>query len=315
MQNKNQLKLEFCAICGSHNISGFEKTASMMHDRSGEFNFDQCAECEVVFLNPRVPPSTLKKYYTNFYLPYRGAEAWGKFARFVERDQRKTDQKRANVLAKQTDINSDTVLLDIGCGKPTFLEACKEKFNCQAHGIDFSDEGWKDSNTRFLDLHLSVGDVDSISKKLKPDIITMWHYLEHDYNPKETLKKLTNLTKPSSKLIIEIPNFSSESRKKYRKDWAGYHTPRHTFLFSPSNIKRLLYETGWELTFLDVNGTLDPYNLYWMSEMERKEINWQKNMETEFWAYTRGMLLFNVKRMFSKKKSHGIMTLVAVKRS
>jgi hypothetical protein len=43
------------------------------------FNFDQCAECKLVFLNPRVSLDVLQNYYTSHYLPYRGPKAWGKF--------------------------------------------------------------------------------------------------------------------------------------------------------------------------------------------------------------------------------------------
>ena len=307
------LTLSACSVCGSMNISSVEKTTSMMHNGSGVYNFDQCADCELVFLNPRVPLTELEDYYTQYYLPYRGAEAWGKYASFVEKDQRDTDEKRAEVLAKHSSADAQSVLLDLGCGKPTFLQVCQEKFKCKSHGIDFSDEGWSGSAASYGKLDLSIGDVHSISEDLKPDIISMWHYLEHDYNPKETLEKLANLVKPSSKLVIEIPNFSSESRKKYGKDWAGYHTPRHTHLFSPSNIEILLNETGWKITQLDEKGTLDPYNLYWMSEMERKNINWKKNMDSEFWGYVRGKVRFNVKRFFGMSKSHGVMTLVAEK--
>jgi 2-polyprenyl-3-methyl-5-hydroxy-6-metoxy-1,4-benzoquinol methylase len=307
------LTLSACSVCGSMNISSVEKTTSMMHDGSGVYNFDQCADCELVFLNPRVPLTVLEGYYTQYYLPYRGAEAWGKYASFVEKDQRDTDEKRAEVLAKHCSADAQSVLLDLGCGKPTFLQVCQEKFKCKAHGIDFSDEGWSGSAASYGKLDLSIGDVHSISEDLKPDIISMWHYLEHDYNPKETLEKLANLVKASSKLVIEIPNFSSESRKKYGKEWAGYHTPRHTHLFSPSNIEILLNETGWKITHLDEKGTLDPYNLYWMSEMERENINWNKNMDSEFWGYVRGKVRFNVKRFFGMSKSHGVMTLVAEK--
>ena len=307
------LALSACSVCGSTNISSFENTTSMMHDGRGTYNFDQCADCELVFLNPRVPLSELGDYYTQYYLPYRGSEAWGKYAHLVEKDQRDTDEKRAEVLAKHCSVDDQSVLLDIGCGKPTFLQVCQEKFKCKSHGIDFSDEGWSGSTASYEKLNLSVGDVHSISEDLKPDIISMWHYLEHDYNPKETLKKVASLGKKSSKLVIEIPNFSSESRKKYGEDWAGYHTPRHTYLFSPNNIGILLKDTGWKITHLDEKGTLDPYNLYWMSEMERKNINWEKNMQSEFWGYVRGMVGFNMKRYFGKNISHGIMTIVAEK--
>jgi hypothetical protein len=45
--------------------------------------------------------------------------------------------------------------------------------------------------------------------------ITMWHYLEHDYTPLENLTYLKSIAKPSTTLVIEIPNFDSMSRRKY----------------------------------------------------------------------------------------------------
>ena len=100
----------------------------------------------------------------------------------------------------------------------------------------------------------------------------MWHYLEHDYNPLENLKSLKKISKPSTKLIIEVPNFNSLSRKKYGKYWAGWHTPRHLSLFSPKNIKLLLKKSRWNISKVFTYGTMNPYLLYWMSEMEKKEI-------------------------------------------
>jgi hypothetical protein len=43
----------------------------------------------------------------------------------------------------------------------------------------------------------------------------MWHYLEHDYTPLENLTYLKSIAKPSTTLVIEIPNFDSMSRRKY----------------------------------------------------------------------------------------------------
>jgi 2-polyprenyl-3-methyl-5-hydroxy-6-metoxy-1,4-benzoquinol methylase len=203
------------------------------------------------------------------------------------------------------------LILDVGCGQPTFLEACAKKYNCRSLGIDFSDHGWKTEKERFQSLQLEVGEVKDLDKNLHPDVITMWHYLEHDYDPVANLSALRALSKNDTKLVIEVPNFDSVSRKKYGDKWAGYHTPRHTFLFSPSNIRLLLKNTGWEVLETDIKGTLDPYNLFWMSEMEQNGIDWTKNMETEFWGYVRGMVGFQVKNAFSAQKSLGIMTISA----
>ena len=139
----------------------------------------------------------------------------------------------------------------------------------------------------------------------------MWHYLEHDYNPLENLKSLKKISKPSTKLVIEVPNFNSLSRKKYGKDWAGWHTPRHLSLFSPKNIKILLKKSGWNISKVLTYGTMNPYLLYWMSEMEKKGIKWNKSMEDEFISFIIGMIKFFPLRLNEKKSSLGIMTITA----
>ena len=126
--------------------------------------------------------------------------------------------------------------MDVGCGNPTFLKACQQKLDCKTIGIDFNDSGWKNQLKSFKKIDLRVGEIKDLPANLKPDVITMWHYLEHDYNPLENIKSLKKISKPSTKLVIEVPNFNSISRKKYGKDWAGWHTPRHLSLFSPKNL-------------------------------------------------------------------------------
>jgi 2-polyprenyl-3-methyl-5-hydroxy-6-metoxy-1,4-benzoquinol methylase len=303
-------KLSNCPICNSVSIYSFIKTKAQMHSNNELFNFDQCTECQLVFLNPRVPFDELKKYYTSHYLPYRGAKAWGKFEKLVENSQQKLDLKRVKRAKDAHNISVDSLILDIGCGKPSFLKACQQELNCQTLGIDFSDEGWKDEYAHFDGLDLRVAEIKDLPE-IQPDVITMWHYLEHDYSPFENLSYLKSITKPSTKLIIEIPNFDSSSRKKYGKNWAGWHTPRHLSLFSPENITLLLQKSGWKVLELQTHGTMDPYLLYWMSRMEKKGVKWDKNMEDEFWKFVFGMILFAPKKWMQKRSSLGIMTVIA----
>jgi len=282
-----------------------------MHSSKELFNFDQCANCQLVFLNPRVNLDSLKNYYTSHYLPYRGSDAWGKYSKLVEGSQKKLDLKRVKRVKELYALTPKSLILDVGCGNPSFLKACQQELNCKTMGIDFSDEGWKDQSTQFKGLDLQVAEIKDLSVNLKPDVITMWHYLEHDYTPLENLTYLKSIAKPSTTLIIEIPNFDSISRKKYNENWAGWHTPRHTSLFSPDNIKLLLDKSGWKVSQLLTYGTLNPYLLFWMSEMEQKGIQWTKNMENEFWDFVTGMLQFIPTKWNEKKLSLGVMTIIA----
>jgi 2-polyprenyl-3-methyl-5-hydroxy-6-metoxy-1,4-benzoquinol methylase len=303
--------LQNCPICNASSIASFIKTTAQMHSSKELFNFDQCANCLLVFLNPRVNLDSLKNYYTSHYLPYLGSEAWGKYSKLVERSQKKLDLKRVKRVKEMYSVSPKSLILDVGCGNPSFLKACQQELNCKTMGIDFSDEGWKEQSTQFKGLDLQVAEIKDLSLNLKPDVITMWHYLEHDYTPLENLTYLKSIAKPSTTLIIEIPNFDSISRKKYNENWAGWHTPRHTSLFSPDNIKLLLDKSGWNVSQLLTYGTLNPYLLFWMSEMEQKGIQWNKNMENEFWNFVTGMLQFMPTKWNEKKLSLGVMTIIA----
>lgn len=86
------IKLETCPVCNSEDIYHYISTSAQMHSNKKVFGFDQCDNCKFVFLNPRVPLDQLKDYYTEFYLPYRGAEAWGKFKKVAEKSLAKTGQ-------------------------------------------------------------------------------------------------------------------------------------------------------------------------------------------------------------------------------
>ncbi|MCL6461058.1 MAG: class I SAM-dependent methyltransferase [Flavobacterium micromati] len=304
-------QLHKCPICNSTSIGSFIKTTAQMHSNEEMFNFDQCADCKLVFLNPRVDLEELKNYYTSHYLPYRGSEAWGKFEKLVGGSQRKLDSKRVKLVKETQIITAESLILDVGCGKPSFLKACQQKLNCRTMGIDFSDEGWKDQPTGFEGLDLQVAEIKDLPGNLQPDVITMWHYLEHDYTPLENLSYLRTISKPATKIIIEIPNFDSTSRKKYGENWAGWHTPRHISLFSPNNIELLLNKSGWKVSKVLTYGTMNPYLLYWMSAMEQKGIQWDKNMEDEFLGFIVEMVKFLPKKWKEKKSSLGIMTVIA----
>ncbi|MEM1122721.1 MAG: class I SAM-dependent methyltransferase, partial [Bacteroidota bacterium] len=302
-----------CPVCKSTQFSSFIKTKAQMHSHTAKetFNFDQCAGCQLVFLNPRVPLKELTNYYTDYYLPYRGAKAWGKYESLVANSQAKTDAKRVELVQKYRPLSSNDLVLDVGCGQPSFLQACLQATNCQGMGIDFSDEGWTGKNAEYQQLNLQVGEVKDLPTNIQPDVITMWHYLEHDYTPLANLKELRKRTKKDTTLIIEVPNFASESRQQFGKDWAGWHTPRHTSLFSPENIKLLLENSGWQAETVLTYGTLDPYVLYWMSKMEQKGIAWNKNMEEEFVNFVWGMVTFLPKKWQQKKRPLGVMTAIA----
>jgi len=304
-------ELNTCLSCKSPQLLSVQKSKAMMHPSDDIFNFDQCQNCGLVFLNPRVPEHKLGEFYTDFYLPYRGDQAWGKYANFVASSQKTVDKKRVSIVEKHVRNITEATILDVGCGKPTFLKMLSEQFKCRSIGTDFSNFGWKKIPSDYKDLELIEGDIHELNTLPKADIITMWHYLEHDYDPAKTLQKLLSISKPTTRLIVEVPNYDSYTRKKYGANWAGYHTPRHTALYTPKTMTNLMHRNGWKVESTFSYGSLDPYILDWMSRKEAEGIDWSLSMESKFIRFVIGMIGFIPKSIFQKKKSLGFMTVVA----
>ncbi|TVR81341.1 MAG: class I SAM-dependent methyltransferase [Chitinophagaceae bacterium] len=278
----NQSKSIFCPVCKSVNHSYYISTHALMHKPNEEcYTFNKCGSCESVFLTNRVEEKELGNYYTDHYLPYQGSAAWGKFSSFVEGSQRKLDSRRVDFIANLKRSNKEFSILDVGCGKPSFLDLVQRRLNAECTGIDFSDNGWK--NDSYENIELLKTTFAQFETGRLFDIITLWHYLEHDYNLPETVNKLYNCLKPGGKLVIEVPDYMSISAKWQKTYWQGWHSPRHLSLFSKKGFQALFTDDKWKISKHLRYGTLDAFTLWWLGKMEEKKINWSASMEKEFW--------------------------------
>ena len=272
-----------CPVCKNNENSFYIATNALMHEPNKErYTFNICANCETVFLTNPVTSENLNHYYTENYLPYRGSKAWGKYSSFVENSQKTLDLNRVNFVKKY--LNNDKNIknvLDVGCGNPSFLKLLHQKAKVSCTGIDFSDSGWK--GTRYNDLTLKNVAIENFNTTKLFDIITLWHYLEHDYNPNQTIEKLYNCLQPGGKLIIEVPDYKSLSSKIQKSFWQGWHSPRHLSLFSKKSFDILFSKYKWHIAKHLRYGTLDAFTLWWLGKMEKKGINWSGNMAPHFW--------------------------------
>lgn len=298
-----------CLVCDSDDATPVISTGAHMYAGDADrFHFVRCNTCGLVYLNPRVEPENLGAYYPPYYLPYRGPSAWGKYAALAEKGLAITDRRRVRVARKALgestgagDPGHRPRVLDVGCGKPSFLAALRDDgigasdgvATPDLTGIDFVDSGWRDDPERWrgIDLVETQPAAYDPGADRKPDLITMWHYLEHDYAPRETLRQMRAIAHAHTQLIIEVPHLDSLPRYRYGADWEGWHAPRHTALYNRSTIGTLLAATGWEMYRYTTAGTLDTFALWWMSAMEKRGIDWSQSMESRFVGFMVGRVL------------------------
>jgi len=63
--------------------------------------------------------------------------------------------------------------------------------------------------------------------------------LEHIHQLHPTMQQLKNLLKENGRLIIAVPNYTSQDAKIYKENWAAYDVPRHLYHFSPRSMQML----------------------------------------------------------------------------
>ncbi|MFW6329096.1 MAG: class I SAM-dependent methyltransferase [Alkalispirochaetaceae bacterium] len=310
-----------CLLCGSSEASSQIETGTQMFSPDGRrWRFVRCRECGLVYLNPRVAPEELGRYYPPYYLPYRGPSAWGRFAPLAERGLGITDRKRVRLslaaLRKAAEESGAPAgrVVDVGCGKPTFLATLKgERAGLELTGIDFVSTGWEADPARWEGIELLEAEPGAWhpAEGFRPDLITMWHYLEHDYAPRQTLTRMAEAAADHTRLIVEVPDYNSLSRLVYGEHWQGFHTPRHTAIYSKATLFRLLRECGWEPERYRSSGSVDLYALWWMSAMERRGIDWSESLERRFPAFLAGRILTSPLLPLASLVPLGVQTVTA----
>ena len=303
-----------CPICKKTESSYYISTSALMHEPNNElYIFNICNNCEAIFLTNPVPPEKLEHYYTDNYLPYRGPAAWGKYSSFVANSQKKIDSNRVIFVKKYLKKNNPNLnVLDVGCGNPSFLELLQQNSKVNCTGIDFSDSGWKGKN--YPNLALKKVAIEDFVPSKQFDIITLWHYLEHDYNPNQTIEKLYDCLKQGGKLIIEVPDYKSIFAKIQKSYWQGWHSPRHISFVTKKSFDHLFQKDKWEIATHLRYGTLDAFTLWWLGRMQKKGVDWSETMSNHFWMLVLLKVVTSPIFAFEKLFPLGIQILIVEKK-
>ena len=78
-------------------------------------------------------------------------------------------------------------------------------------------------------------------------MITMFHVLEHLYDPASYLDAARQLLRPGGRLIVQVPNASCWQFLLLGDRWSGVDVPRHLIDFRQSDLDALLGHCGFEV--------------------------------------------------------------------
>lgn len=231
-----------CQICSSSET--VKKTDLSTSDdlmKLGRFDCFYCAECRLGFVSPQPKLSQLA-------IPSDEPQA---SYSFVERTLMKFFVHRR---AKKSECDHNKPrkkLFDLGSGSGAFAHYVAN-IGHQVVAFDISESNRKHyletENLKFV-----VGDFnqDILSKadveKGSFDVVTMWHSLEHSYDPVESIKVAYELLKTGGRLVISVPNYNSLQRRIAGQRWVYLNIPFHLFHFTSDGLIRLLESSGFDI--------------------------------------------------------------------
>nr|HMU04853.1 class I SAM-dependent methyltransferase [Saprospiraceae bacterium] len=99
--------------------------------------------------------------------------------------------------------------------------------------------------------------------------ITLWHVLEHLYDPNAYLQKFHSLLDHNGYLIIAVPNHACFEAKYYGTYWAAYDVPRHLWHFTPETLEKIAVRNNFKL----IEKKMMPFDPFYNSLLSEKYKN------------------------------------------
>ena len=179
-------------------------------------------------------------------------------------DSSTDSDRRLEALKKLASNYNLHTILDFGCGQGAMVNILNESF--KACGLEPEFTARKSGQSTGLVIYDSLDEISKLD--LKFDAITMFHVMEHIYEPNELLKTLLKFLNPEGLLIIETPN-SMDALLTFYKNYAFQnftYWSHHPMLYSNKSLELAVSRAGFKVL---ENGGVQRYkianHLYWLS--------------------------------------------------
>jgi 2-polyprenyl-3-methyl-5-hydroxy-6-metoxy-1,4-benzoquinol methylase len=212
------------------------------------FHYSRCIRCGLVSLSN--VPADLGRYYTSEY--YTLPDSAADMERGAEHDSYKIEIVRRYV--------SGGRLLEIGPSWGAFcLVAKRAGFEVEAIEMD-------QRCCEYLGAKLGVRAISSmdeaaaLSRVSVPDVIALWHVIEHLRDPWTLLARAAERLAPGGVIVIATPNPAALQFRVLGRFWTHVDAPRHVHLLPAALLRDKMRELGLDEV---LSTTTDTGSLGW----------------------------------------------------
>lgn len=238
-----------CIVCNSNNLElMFKGISDLEYETYKPVDYFICKDCGTLMQNPLPNPQILPSFYPGEYRNYLPVQ--NGFFSVLKNFQ---SQANASKIIRKKDKNLK--ILEIGFGNGSFLLALKQRGYKNLYGIDF--ESKTISSLKDQGINVQIANVEEeIPFDERFDLIIMNNVIEHFLDPIKVLRNCKAKLSSSGEIIFITPNTDALELLIFKKYWAGFHSPRHTFLFKRNSVKMLCKNLG--LSLVKTQSVSDP---------------------------------------------------------
>jgi len=299
-----------CYYCNSDDYSFFLKGEEDLTGKEGEFQYVRCNNCDLVYQNPRIALDQIKEFYDGEYIAHRKKKNWGILTPLYEWAMNKHDLEKEKIVVKHVELNEQTEILDVGCAVGTFLLHINKKYGVKISGVDFK-EGLEYPDFDKIEFYEGLFYEQKI-KEERYDAVTMWHFLEHCYDPNKSIQMAKRVLKKGGKLIIEVPRLDSATFRLFGRKWPGVQAPQHTVLYDKKAFVNMMRKNEFKVIKYLPCGAFPPY-FYIFAGSYFKIIGKKLNLNRIIFPYFLGQLILTPILWFQKYLNLSMQTVICEK--
>lgn len=222
---------EGCPLCRHSGVGERLRAPDRLHGRQQSYTLVRCPECSLVWLSNPPRADEMHYHYSGEYHKLISAAGETSPWRWQSRKKELMQYKQSGAI------------LDLGCSSGAFL-AFLSRESWELYGIEMSSDCAKRAEAR-SGAKVFVGDIlEAPFPRESFDVITCFDVLEHLYEPRRVMAKVTEWLKPGGVFYVYVPNIDSAEARVFGSYWCGLELPRHLFHYSPASLRYLAKSVG-----------------------------------------------------------------------
>jgi SAM-dependent methyltransferase len=297
-----------CYLCGGCDARPFIEAVDDLTGKPGRFTFARCEGCGLVYQSPRLTLEHIRPYYTDGYIAHQRRNRWGILSPLFNAAMSSLDRAKLRIVERYVEITPQSQVLDVGCGTGSFLSHTRDERGAGVVGVDFVDLSDR-ATLRGVEFHHGLFYDQTVGKN-RFDLITMWHFLEHDYDPVRSLEHARRALTRDGRLVIEVPRLDSLSFRMFTDRWPGLQAPQHTAVYDKATLVAMMERAGFDVVDHLPYGAFPPYFYLFCGAAFRLLKGRGLNLDRAIYAYFAGQILCLPVLPFLNKMNFAMQTVV-----